>query len=481
MRWPSGPLDIARVKDLAARDRQTLERWHDPATLELLEGTPVDFIVLSWAAGLPEDAAQQRSAPPLIEAARQRGISVVGWVSGGDLRAAIATAKAAGLAAVAVEDFRGSADLPVISYGKRTGVPWNSASPILAVTGNLWPGVANLAGSGNAAAGPTSLPWLDSNGWYVHLARARTRTPLWLLFDTPGKPAIVPAQGYTLAICDAEAAGARWVISLDEDFRAGLADRNADYRKRWVQIAATAAFFLKHDEWRTYAPLGFVGVLSDFEGPRFDFAGEVLNLMARRDLLCQPIWKTQALNRPLDALKVIVCPDGIEPETALKRKIMSFVDQGGLLIAGPEWRVDGRRLDVEHPRFTLLGVGRGRIARARTPMQDPYLLAGDAQSFLSHSNDLVKFFNGASSGCAKYTASPDHKKALLQVLSYASARQAGRTSVWLRDQYRAAKLWTLGAAAPRPVDVVRAEDFEGWECHLPATSSDSYLALELDT
>jgi hypothetical protein len=272
------------------------------------------------------------------------------------------------------------------------------------------------------------------------------------------------------------------VISLDDDFRAGLAASNPEYRKKWTQVAAAAAFFRSHGDWRTYAPLGLVGVISDFTGPNFDFAGEALNLMARRDLLFRAIWKSKALSQPFNGLKVLVYLDDVQPEPALKRKIMSFVEQGGLLIAGPNWGGEGKPLGGDvHPRFTLRGFGQGRLALARQPIADPYLLAGDTQVLLSHANDVVKLFNGASSGCTNYTASPDGRKALLQVLSYASGRQAGRTSVWLRNKYRAAGLWTLGAASPKSVEVVPAEDFEGWECHLPATSPESYMALELES
>jgi len=71
--------------------------------------------------------AQQRTATPLIEGARRRGVSVAGWVDGrGDPRAAIAEAKSAGLAAVAVESSPDDADFPVISYGKRASVPRDS-------------------------------------------------------------------------------------------------------------------------------------------------------------------------------------------------------------------------------------------------------------------------------------------------------------------------------------------------------------------
>jgi hypothetical protein len=85
LRWPSGPIEIThREKQgtLTPQARQILERWHNPAALDILKGTPVDCLVLSWAAGFPEDARQQKTAAPLLEAARQRGLAVVGWVEG---------------------------------------------------------------------------------------------------------------------------------------------------------------------------------------------------------------------------------------------------------------------------------------------------------------------------------------------------------------------------------------------------------------
>ncbi len=415
IRWPSGPLEIAMREPkerLNGQARQTLERWHDPATLEILNETPVDCLVVSWAAGMPEDATQQQTAAPLVEAARKRGLAVVGWVDGAaDPRPAIAAAKSAGLSAVAVENFHDTAELPVIAWGKRAAAPWDSTGPVLPVVDNVWPGVAPAAGR-DPSAGPTSLPWLNSNGWYIQMARARLRVPLWLVLDPPGKGAVVPAQSCLLTICDAESAGGRWVISLDDAFRAGLAEQDREFQKTWKRIAAAASFFQKHGEWRGYSPLGLVGVISDFAGDNFDVSGEVLNLMARRDLLFRAIWRSQAVTAPFAGLKVLVYADSDRPNPELKRRIMSFVDEGGALVAGPQWGAEGKpAIGAGHPRFDLRTAGRGRLAVCKEPITDPYRLAGDTQILLSHANDLVKLYNGASSGCTNYTGSPDGRKA----------------------------------------------------------------------
>ncbi len=68
----------------------------------------------------------------------------------------------------------------------------------------------------------------------------------------------------------------------------------------------------------------------------------------------------------------------------------------------------------------------------------------------------------------------------MQVLSYAGNRQPGRTTVWVRQKYRSAWLWTLGASSPTPVDMAPAEDFAGMECHLSGSLAESYMALEFE-
>src|SRR5450759_2596310 len=94
MRWPSGPLEVAllqKKEGLTAQARQTLEYWHSPPALDILQGSPVNCLVVSWASGLAEDAEQQRTIRPLVDAARQRNLDVIGWVDGKtDGKAAIA-------------------------------------------------------------------------------------------------------------------------------------------------------------------------------------------------------------------------------------------------------------------------------------------------------------------------------------------------------------------------------------------------------
>jgi hypothetical protein len=484
MRWPSGPLEVAqqgKAQNFASQDKEVLDRWHDPAALDLLKGTPVNCLVLNWAGGLPEDTIQQKTAAPLIAAARKLDISVLGWVERpADPNSAIAAASSAGLSGVAIPDFKGRSDFPVIAWGQRAGLPWDTTGPVLAVTDNVWPGVGITSGGDDIDAGPTALPWLDSNSWFIQLARARIQTPLWLAFDPPGKGQIVPAQSYSNAICDTEAAGGRWIISLDRSLRADLLGGAAAAQQTWKQIASAAGFFEKHSEWKSYASLGCVGVISDFAGDNYDLSGEILNLMARRDLLFQVIWKEQALQQSFDRLKALVFADKEQPVPALRQKMLQFIEQGGLLMTGPHWGREGKPAVMDFDtQFEVRAYGKGRIAVAREELSDPYQIAVDAQLLLSHRHDLIKIYNGSSSGCNRLTAAPDSRTALLQTLSYATSRAGGLRTFWLRDRYRSAQVWTIGAE-PVVLQGKPSEDYEGMEYHMPATLQQSYVALEFE-
>jgi hypothetical protein len=481
-RWIGGPLEVARrarSKGFTPQIRQALERFHDPASLAILKDSPINCLVLSWAGGLPEDGTQQKSAAGLIEAAHKRNLAVVGWVEGSaNHEAAIASARSAGLAAVAIRDFRGRPDYPVIAWGERASMPWDAAGPVLAVSDNVWPGVSMPAGG--AIAGPTGKPWLDSNGWYIQLACARVQVPVWVMCDPPENGRVVSGQSYPTAICDSEAAGGRWVISLDVNFQTELAEGKASVLAGFKQIGNAARFFEEHALWKSYRSLGVVGIISDFTGDDFELSGEILNLLARRNMQFRVIWKSGAIAQPFAGLKALVYADRTPPTGDLRRRIVNFVAQGGLLVTGPGWISEGSPTDPDfETQFEVRAFGKGRLAVARQELVDAYQVAADTQLLVSHANDLVKIYNSSSSGCTLFTASPDGRKAVLHALSYAGGRSSAARTVWVRQKYRSARLWQIGAAEPTPLEGSPSEEYFGMEYPIP-TSTPGYFALEFE-
>ena len=174
---------------------------------------------------------------------------------------------------------------------------------ITIVTSAQWPTLR----LGRAVAGPTGDPWINSNGWRIQMLRARDRKPVWL--DT--KPA---SPNVELAVAEAETYGGRWVATADP--------------ATLPQTQKAIAFFEANKHWRTWRPVAKLAVVSDFAGPNEFPAGELLNLLSRRQIPYQ-------LNGDTESAKAIVLfdhqPVQIEDYTR-------WVRAGGLLIVPPGTR-----------------------------------------------------------------------------------------------------------------------------------------------
>ena len=482
MRWPSGPLDIGlleKKEGFSSKLKDTLEAWHEPTALDLLKGTPVNCLVVNWAAGHPRDKDQQRSLALLVEMGRRAGVSFVGVVSGGaDKEAAVAGAHAAGLSALVMEDYNGKSDFPIIPLGSAAALPWHSGAPVVALKDSRWPGVG--AGvtreSEDTNAGPTGLLWIDSNIPLGQLARAFSASkPVWLMFEPRPKSGSLPPEAYCRAIADAGAASTQWVVALDADLRAALLHGNGDARSTWKTLARQLSFFKNRRQWDEYQPLGTVGVLSDFSGPNRNLGEEILGTIARRNLPFQVILKSKAATPTLTGLKAVVCLDQGTPTSALQQKLLAFVYQGGVLLASQQWGgaatgTPGGR----HARYEIRNLGKGRLAIAKEESPDPFLVARDVHALVDRANDPLRLYN-ITAAVSKYAAAPGGNRALVQFVNFAQRDPNDGITVWLQRTYRSALLWEPGAETGTPVKIV--PELGGASVQLPSVAV--YAGIEL--
>lgn len=480
MRWPCGPLEIKRGKrreDFTAREAEALSQWCDPRALELVAGTPVSCLVVTWAEGSAGDENHQRALAPLIAAARQRGLSVVAWVSGtADLQRAAATAQAGGLAALATESADPVPGADVLHFRKR-GFDHRPPSDFLGDLDAVWPGMrVDLKAGVDAVTGPTGAPWLDSNGWYVRLARslANPRT-LWLAFDPPAIGQPLAATSYVQAIADTEAHGARWMVSLDPHLRVGLLDRRAAALDTWATIGRSLAFFRKHRAWTGYVPAGQLGVVSDYTGANEFLSFEVLNLLARQGSLYRILEKSTALRTPFDGLDAVLYVDEAPPAGDLVRKLYAFAEEGGTLVTPPGWEERGvPEDDAWLSRYRIFRYGRGRLAVAREEAADPQVLAEDAQLLMSHRNDRLRVFN-AGTAQFHYATSGDGRSGVLHTLLFPTPYPRPPMTVWFRQPWAQARAWMVDAEEAATTGRTAVEP--GVEFHLPPVPV--YCALEV--
>jgi len=485
MKWPSGPIEIARREKqghVSPEIKEAFRGWHYPAALDRLRGTAVNCLIVSWASGSPEDEEQQNSLKPMVEHGRQAGIRFIGWVNGtADVASAAASAQSAGLSAIASEkDLRERSGFPIIPFSTRSQARWDHASPFLILNDGIWPQVrSNIKeGKDQAAAGPTGVPWVNSNGWYVRLARALSpHKTIWLAFDPSEKNHPDRAESYMLAMADARAYGAHWVISLDDTLRAGMAAGNSQALETWGKVAKAATFFKSHSAWTTYQPQGVLAVLSDYSGTNEFMSGEILNLLSRRHLPFHVLIRSRATAASFEGLKTILYADQDALTTGTRRDLLAFVKEGGLLIVPSNWKITEGVLLRESPQdsYQMHRLGRGRIAVAKQEWLDPYEVATEAHLMLSHSNDLMRLWNAGGTNSI-YTTAPDGSKSLVQIVNYSIGGEVDSISLWLKDPYRSAHFWSLGANEPTLLHKVT--EFGEAELYLPALPV--YAAVELE-
>ncbi|MBP1600436.1 MAG: hypothetical protein H6Q06_587 [Acidobacteria bacterium] len=370
---------------------------------------------------------------------------------------------------------------PVIARARREGIRVVKAGTPPAgvkVIEGEWPGV-KLSESGvfdHAAAGPTGVPWVDSNGWKVRLTAAlNPDTEVWV-DASPRKPRL-SGEAYATAVADAAAYGGRWVISLDSQIAEGIAARSPEALERWRNLTAAAGHFAGRNEWSRFVPEAVIGIISDFTGRNEFMSRELLNLVARTNQQYRIIVRSAFSLPSLNGLKAVLYADEEGPGPGLRKQILEFVEAGGMLITGPRWgELPGTRAPGgDHPRYVLMAYGRGRLAVATPDFEDPYVVANDSVVLISHRYELLRFWNGGAVG-SYFTAAPDRKRAVVHMLFYAFILGDNRPTVRVSGRYRTARLWTLDQPAPRDLNMEVKED--AVELHLPPVRG--YAAAELE-
>ncbi|MES1261061.1 MAG: hypothetical protein ABUS49_04925 [Acidobacteriota bacterium] len=351
-----------------------------------------------------------------------------------------------------------------------------AAPPGVVLLEGVWPGirVSRFGAHDAASAGPTGEPWVDSNVWPVRLAQARNPGAAIWVKTAPRDNTLLNGASLITCMADAALAGGHWIITLTEGLAAALAERRPDALQTWKQIAGAAGYFSAKKEWREYEPAAVPGILSDFATSG---SHELLNLTTRAGQQYRVLLKEKFSARSLAGLKAVVSPDTVAPSPAIRSQVAGFVNDGGMLIAGPEWGpVPGSVLTAAtHPRYSVFRLGKGSLAIAKEALTDPYLLVNDMGILISHRHDLLRFWNGGPLS-ALYSAAENREKAAVQVVFYSNRPAGVDTSLRIAGNFTTVRLSTLDQPVPRALRALQKKD--AVEINLPGTAG--YIAIELE-
>lgn len=411
--------------------------WRDPAILKLLDGGPVNTLLL------PEN-----TPPELRQAAVSRGL-----------------------------------ECPArIPWSALKEVDWRGSSPVVAINDGVWPDLSIKSQSNSAdgvQGGPTGAPWLDANGWMLQLARCRAgNRPVWIESPAPENTATLAFNNYLLAACEAAAYGAQRPIWLAPELAAALAKGEPKAVEQWQRLMKTVRWLEEHRAWRDWPVLARLAVVSDFSGPNEYNAGEVLNLSARRNLAFVPVERAKIQAPHLAGLRAVLYVDAEPMPAPMAALMQKFVEGGGLLLAmkGPAGALKNLRPSKEtHPRFDLFECGKGRVAMSKAEWDDQFVLAQDTHLLMSRRYDALRLFNGGSITCYQ-TRSADGRRWLAHLLNYAGRMAAHQVSLQTWQPIRAARVYDPAKTGPAELEIHRNPGQQ--EVYLPSFSV--YCAVELE-
>ncbi len=462
-RWQGGPLELARRTQLktapaAGPEREAVENWYEPATLGLLEGSPVNCLLVTWSAGPDRDLIrrQQEIVKLYAAQARARGIAVLGVVYPGPSAAeAASAAAAAGLDGLVLDgdfpaDFATQASKAlaggtVVPLFHDAPAARASAAPLLAIEG-VSPRARNLADMGIRSA-PSSEPWIESNIWLVRSLRLRPGAwhPVWIAYE----PEDATPADYPLFAADAAAAGGRWIVTPDDKFRTALRSRNAAALAAWQRTGDVLRFAEEHAEWRGFGPYPNLALIVDPASAQADMSEEYLKLVTRRQMPYRPIVRPGLTAAALAGSRAVLATALAPPTEAERQLLCAFAQNGGVVIAGPSW---GSAPKGEDQPYAESPMGKGRVVVYRDP--DPESVARDLRDLLSQQERGIIAFNVP--GAITYSSIADSgRRVLVQLLNYSSS-PAEAITIRVIGHFTSARLFTPGAA-PVKLEIEAAE------------------------
>ncbi len=306
-------------------------RWpaSEPKSLEVLDGTPVNSILLEAEAW----------SPSLIAEAKRRNIAVFAVVHPSD-EAADALRRAAALpfdGVVLEGDFapaiRALVEKLIVELPSRHRMHLDSTDPVIGTSQGVWAGI-EIEHGGKVMSAPTSSPWILTNAGFLRFVRASTKAAIWMgVKPPPGN--IYRPERYVQAIADAEICGARWIIALDDGLQSRLIRNEANAVRDWKVIVRHLTYFQKHREAHEWSDWSEFGVLQGADtGGLLSFG--LLDMLASQRTAVRPIPVPRLGPDALRGARIVLNVDPADLKPEQLQMLDQFRKSGGDVLAPPE-------------------------------------------------------------------------------------------------------------------------------------------------
>lgn len=439
-------------------------RWptNDPASLELLTGTPVNCLLLekqNWSSAFLAKAAAQNvavlgvvrpgpSAPQDVRTAKEQhltGIVLEGEFTRNDADAA---RKEAG-------------DLALVELSARRGLRFETSDIITGTYQGVWPGVRPVDEKDKAHAMPTGGPWIDTNTGFLRYARAMRKGEFWIAV-TPPENQIIPLDRYFMAIGDASMVGARWVLALDTDLWKRLLARQDTALRDWKRIAQHIRFYEQQRAYRDLPIYGLMAVIQDAASGAL-LSGSVLDMIAVKHTPVRPIPGTrlskEALYKALMAVNLD--PRGLPSDRA--EVLKEFTRGGGTVLNGP-------------PEWKMPADSKNHVTVDEEDVKKLDEIWKEMNSMISRGRNMgVRLFN-VSSMLSFYQGVPGGDRSVLHLVNY-SGYNVENVTAHVLGRYKKATLY-LPEGKPIPMEPYDVDEGEATGLDLANVPAYAVVVME---
>jgi hypothetical protein len=369
-------------------------QWSDPASLDLLSGSPVNCLLL------------KNYTPEFLAAASARNLITLAVIApGGDAPAEVSKAIEAKVTGIVLQgDFTevpAIEGVPVVQLTSRGRMPLASKAPVIGTFQGVWPGVS-VQENGAKHAGPTGSVWIDTNTGFLRAVRAWGDAAVWIANEPPAHTVITGSR-YLQVIADAAASGARWVLAFDANFAARLGRRDADAMQDWRRINQLVAFFERHPEWRHMPEFGKLAVVQDPAKGGL-LSGGILDMIAVKHTPVRPVPVQHLSPEALAGATMAVDVDAAALTAEQKEILRNFARGGGTLLTGPPGWKD------QTPTGDSITLDKAELERLNEIWRD-------VNSMVGRRNLGVRLFN-VSSMLSNVLTSTDGRTEVVHLVNY---------------------------------------------------------------
>ncbi|MCS7023504.1 MAG: hypothetical protein NZV14_01795 [Bryobacteraceae bacterium] len=385
-------------------------RWpyRDPESLQLLDGSPINCLLVREATPAFRKQAAERQIRLLQELAADSvpDATMDGYV-------------------VSDPQARPKTSKPVIVLGERRAIQLED--PIAGTRQGVWPGIE--ISHGEDKSHPTGGAWIHTNTGVLRFLRSATKSVIWIANSPPAHREITGVN-YLQAIADAAAVGARWVVSWDEKFLARWRQRDAGTLADWDRMQQHLRFYEEHKEWRDWPTWSQLALLQDVDSGAL-VSGNLMDMLA---VMNTPVRAIPSRSLKADVLRDAKVAIVLNPQAYTQEQqelIARFAQSGGRVVSGPK----GWKMPLpEEGRFTF----------DREHYKAIEAIWPELHSAVNRRNFAARLFN--VSGALSYLQfRPDGKQAVLHLVNYTDYPVESITA-FVQGKYRRATLYAPGRA-----------------------------------